>query len=97
MSLVTTDAKPTVDLSPIFILSRKQTDGAIGQCNSLDNTSCTAAIHLADVTTVSLDNLMIDRSNQMGINGLNVSDLTLSDSVVSHAGNGENEAVLQLI
>ncbi len=62
-------------------------------CTSLDagvdantNLSCNAAIHLVDVTNVTLDHMVIDGSEQAGINGNNVSGFTLSNSEVKNAG-----------
>ncbi len=62
-------------------------------CTSLDssvdantNISCNAAIYLKDVTNAALDHIVIDGSEQAGINGNNVTGFTLSNSEVKNAG-----------
>jgi len=55
------------------------------------NTGCSAAIHLDTVSTVSLNGLNLTSSGQQGINGINVTGFTLSNSVLSGLGNGPDE------
>lgn len=55
------------------------------------NSGCSAAIHLESVSTVNLTGLNIGGSGQQGINGINVTGLTLSNSVLSGLGNAPDE------
>ncbi|KAB2933813.1 MAG: tandem-95 repeat protein [Candidatus Contendobacter sp.] len=55
------------------------------------NTGCNAAIHLQTVTTVALNRLNITTSGQQGINGIDVTGLTLSNSALSGLGNAPDE------
>jgi hypothetical protein len=61
------------------------------------NATCNAPIHLASVTTATLDRLVVSGSAQMGINANAVSGLTLTNSTISSIGSsaaGEHTAVL---
>ena len=70
-------------------------DGA-SDCTGLVNSGCNAAVHLSGVTTVVLNRMDINGSNQIGINGLDVSGFTLANSTVTDAGDEVNEGVLQI-
>src|SRR6185369_4763240 len=56
-----------------------------------DNTDCVANIYLQSAATVVLDNLNVQNSGQVGINGVSVSTFSLLNSVVSGNGNESNE------
>lgn len=56
-----------------------------------DNLATNAAIHLQNVTTVTLDNLAISGGAEQGINGNTVSNFTLSNSSIVNAGNEPDE------
>ncbi len=80
-----------ISLKYMTFLNANTANGA--SCSSLDgsvdantNLSCNAAIHLAGVSGVTLDHLLIDGSEQAGINGNNVTGFTLSNSEVKNAG-----------
>jgi hypothetical protein len=56
-----------------------------------DNAGCNAAIDLRDVKGAVIDGVHIDLSSQVGINGLGVSDLTVTNSEIAGAGNEQDE------
>jgi hypothetical protein len=56
-----------------------------------DNAGCNAAIDLRNVTGAVIDGVHIDLSSQVGINGLGVSDLTVTNSEIAGAGNEQDE------
>jgi CSLREA domain-containing protein len=74
-----------------------------GTCNNVDNSTfnstCQAAINLTSVTTATLDHLNMDNADaggvgvngQVGINLINSSALTLSNSTVQNFGDAPNE------
>ena len=65
-------------------------------CNGLANTSCNAGVHLNGVSAIVLDNTDLDGSGQIGINGVNVSGLTLENSDIRNCGDEVNEGCLQV-
>ena len=52
-----------------------------------NNLSCVSNIHLQSITGVTLTNLNVTNGGQMGINGNNVANFSLIDSVVTGNGN----------
>ena len=82
--------------------------GGVGQCDNTDpisggiyNLNCKAAINLNTVTTVTFDNLFLDRTTatggeEVGINGRNVSTLTILNSTVQNYGDEVNEGEMRL-
>ena len=84
-----------VSLSFMDLTNTALADGP-SNCTGLVNSGCAAAIHLANVNIVDLDGLNINGSTQIGINGLNVVDFTLGNSLVTNAGDEVNEGVLQI-
>jgi len=61
-----------------------------------NNTADNAAIHLQTVTNVTLDRVNINGSAEHGINGHNVTNFVLQNSVISNAGNGPDEDGIHL-
>lgn len=61
------------------------------------NTGCNAAIHLQAVTGVSLDRMNLTTSGQQGINAIDVTNLTLTNSALSGLGNGADEDGLHML
>src|SRR5262249_53416838 len=55
------------------------------------NANVNAVIHLNGVTNVTLDRLSLSGSVQQGINGLNVTGFTLSNSTLANLGNEADE------
>jgi hypothetical protein len=79
-------------LKNMNLTSAATTDG--GSCSSLSlgmNTGCNAPINLQDSTDVSLDRLAIAGSAQEGINGRNVTNLSLTNSTITGIGNAADE------
>jgi hypothetical protein len=58
--------------------------------------ACNAAISLRDARNVALDHITVDGGAQIGINGENVSGLTIRDSEIRSAGNEPFESGIQL-
>lgn len=56
-----------------------------------NNTADNAAIHLDNVFNATLDNLNLNGSAEQGINGRNVTNFTLKDSVLTALGGGPDE------
>ena len=69
-----------------------------GNCslNTGLNTNCHAGIHLQSVTTAELLNLDVVDGNQIGINGMVVSGLTVQASNILRNGDESGEAGLQM-
>jgi hypothetical protein len=61
-------------------------DGACGGLRAGTNTSCNAGIHMQGVTDVVLNNVDMDGGNQIGINGNNVTNFSLANSVIQNFG-----------
>jgi hypothetical protein len=61
------------------------------------NTGCNAPVHMVNATNVSLTNLTINGSVQQGINGNNVTGLTISNSDVSGIGDQPKENGMHFI
>lgn len=58
-----------------------------GTCTDLSTAACNAAIYLSSVTTVTFDNINVTGTTaQQAINGINVSDLTLTNSTLTNCG-----------
>ena len=55
------------------------------------NTGCNAAVHLDTVTNVTLDRVNMTTSAQQGVNGINVTNFSLTNSALSGLGNGPDE------
>jgi hypothetical protein len=70
--------------------------GESGVCDGSTNAGCNGAIKLNGVTNVTIDRLALSGSAEQGINGINVTKLTLSNSTISGAGNGVNESGIYL-
>ncbi len=75
--------------------SAGNTNGA--SCDNATNSGCNAAINLSSANTVTLDNLAINNSAQVGINGLNVNGLTISSVTATNCGAEVAEACLRMV
>ncbi len=60
-------------------------------CTFQNASDCNAAVDMVSATNVTLDDLVINGSGQIGISGHLVNGLTLTDSQVLNAGNGNDE------
>jgi hypothetical protein len=93
-----------ISLSLMNFIDAGTSDGAdptnsTGTCGDLvtgSNSGCNAAIHLETVTTVLLDHLVLNGGAQQGINGYNVTGLTLSNSLVRNFGDNTREDGLRI-
>ncbi|MGD2157840.1 MAG: Ig-like domain-containing protein [Anaerolineales bacterium] len=61
------------------------------------NTGCVAAVHMVNASNVSLTNLTINDSNQHGIDGNNVSGLSVLNSTLTNIGDSTLENGLNFI
>jgi hypothetical protein len=61
------------------------------------NSGCNAAIHAAGVNGLSLSNVVVNGSAQIGINGNGVSNLSMNNVQVSNAGNETFEHGVQFV
>jgi hypothetical protein len=66
-------------------------------CDAAGNAGCHAAIHLEQSSGIALDNVDIAGGTQQGVNGLDIRDLTLSNSTVTGCGDGVDEGCLRLV
>ena len=74
-----------LSLKNVNFTNANTTDG--GTCTDLSTAGCNAAIYLSGVTTVTLDNLNVTGTTaQEGINGLNVSTFSLTNSTLANCG-----------
>ena len=88
------EANSTQDLSlsNMDFINASQTDaGGAGVCDGNTNLACNGAIYLASVIGAHFTNILVDGSDEMGINGNNVTDFDLVDSTVKNAGNASDE------
>jgi hypothetical protein len=60
------------------------------------NTNCAAGIDLQTVTGVTMDGVIVTGGAQIGINGNNVTNMTLTDVEVGNVGNEANESGIQV-
>ncbi|HEX8212012.1 MAG TPA: invasin domain 3-containing protein [Longimicrobium sp.] len=82
-----------ISLSWMNLTNANSTDaGGSGVCDGTTNTLCNGAIKLNGVRSVLLDRIAISGAAEQGINGTNVTGLTLSNSTISGAGNEVNES-----
>ncbi len=65
--------------------------GAAGVCDGNVNTGCNAAIQLNNVDNISLNNVDIDDTEEIGINGRNITDFDLRDCRIENCGNAVDE------
>jgi large repetitive protein len=61
------------------------------------NLNCNAAIHFANVTSALLAGVVVNGSAQIGINGNNVSNVTMNNVQVTNAGNETFEHGVQFV
>ncbi len=66
------------------------------QCDEDDVAACFAAIYMNGVSTVSLDNIDIGATEEHGIMGLSVSNLTINNCTATNNGNSNEENALKL-
>ena len=59
-----------------------------------ENAKCSAAIHLQEASDIAIEKLMVEGSAQIGINGLDVTNLTIKDAELKGTGNELNEHAL---
>jgi len=71
--------------------------GTCGDAANATNTNCAANIDLQDVTTATLTRITANGSAQIGINGRNVADLTLTTITANLNGNEALEDGIQLV
>ncbi len=84
-----------ISLNNMTFSSASTTNGST--CTGTDNSGCNAAIHLHNSSSIDLANIDIGSSAQQGINGLNVTGFTLTNSTVSGCGDEVNEGCLRLV
>ncbi|WP_236980108.1 Ig-like domain-containing protein [Membranihabitans maritimus] len=65
-------------------------DGA-GTCDGLDNSGCNAGIYGSASNDITMDNLSLNEGVQIGINGNDINNWTLSNSMVQNFGGEVNE------
>jgi trimeric autotransporter adhesin len=69
--------------------------GFDGICDYDDNLLCNAAIYMNNITTAVLNNVDISTTNEHGINGNTVSNLTLTNCTSTGNGDSEEENALK--
>ncbi|CAM2064826.1 Tandem-95 repeat protein [Sulfidibacter corallicola] len=82
-----------ITLSNMTFTNNATTD-AVGGCGNdgTGNANCNAALHFGTVTGVTLTNVDVDNNGgQYGINGNDVTDFVMTNSIVEDVGNGVNE------
>ncbi|MFN7117489.1 MAG: Calx-beta domain-containing protein, partial [Saprospiraceae bacterium] len=77
-----------ISLSNMTISNMTGDAGGAGTCDATTSVGCFGAVHMNNVTTVSLTNVDISTSNEQGIVGNEVSGLTITNSTVDNIGNG---------
>ncbi|HYW09880.1 MAG TPA: cadherin-like domain-containing protein, partial [Longimicrobium sp.] len=86
-----------VSLNWMNLTNANSTDGGgSGVCDGTTNAGCNGAVKLNNVRAITLNRLAISGSAEQGINGINVTGLTLSNSTISGAGNAINESGIYL-
>ena len=79
----------------VIFTNANTTDG--GTCTDLSTSACNAAIYLSGVSGVTLDNINITGTTaQEAINGLTVSDFSLTNSTLANCGNGPEEGCIKM-
>jgi hypothetical protein len=71
--------------------------GVCGDALSGTNTACGAALHLRTTTNVSLTNTDVSGGSQIGINGNDVTGLTMTDVTVANVGDENLEDGVQFV
>jgi uncharacterized repeat protein (TIGR01451 family) len=87
-----------VTLKNINFSNTGTTDGGLATCSTdaVGNTGCNGAIHLQGTNGVVLDNVETN-GGQYGINGNNVTNFSLLNSLIQNHGNGANEHGVRFI
>jgi hypothetical protein len=86
-----------VSLSYMTLTSANTSDaGSTGVCDANTNSGCNASINLSSVSDVTLDHISISGGVENGINGVNVTKLTLSNSSITNVGDGVNEYGIEI-
>lgn len=80
----------SVTLNNLNLTNANSVD-ANGTCTTTDFSGCNGALMLKTVTTVTIDNLRLDGSEEHGIFGQRVGTLELTNSVVTNAGDVDDE------
>ena len=65
-----------------------------GTCTATDNSGCFAAIYLNTATTTVLDNVDISGTTQEGINAINCTTFSLTNSTINNCGDEQAENCL---
>lgn len=65
--------------------------GGAGVCDGNTNAGCNGALNMNVASNVSLDNIQLNGAAEMGINGQNVTNFDLSNSMIQNAGDAINE------
>ncbi|MBK8506527.1 MAG: cadherin-like domain-containing protein [Saprospiraceae bacterium] len=86
-----------ITLNNLILNNANTTDsGFDGVCDEDDNINCNAAIYLKDISTIALNNIDITTTEEHGINGNNVTNLSIVNSTSTSNGNSNEEHALKL-
>jgi len=86
-----------VSLSYMTLTNANTSDaGSTGVCDANTNSGCNASINLSSVSDVTLDHISISGGVENGINGVNVTKLTLSNSSITNVGDAVNEYGIEI-
>lgn len=85
-----------IDLNNVAFSNAPMANAA-SLCDGLVNSGCNAAIHLENSTGINLTNVDITNSAQQGINGLTVTDFSLTNSTITQCGDAINEGCLRMV
>jgi hypothetical protein len=84
-----------ITLKNLNFTNANTSDG--GTCTDLSTAACNAVIHLNNVPTVSIDNINVSGTTaQQGINGLSVSNFSLTNSNLADCGDEVEEGCIKM-
>jgi hypothetical protein len=86
-----------ISLSNMTLINANLTDNCGTEAyDETGGENCRGAVYLRDVTGITLDNVDINDTSEMGITGTSVRGLALTDSSITNAGNSTSESGILL-
>lgn len=79
-----------------IIFTNANTANGGGTCNAGTLTGCNGALYMSAVTTLVLTNMDVNTTAQEGLNGINVTTMTLSNSSFTNCGDAQFEGCVRI-
>ncbi len=70
--------------------------GAVGVCDALTTLSCNAALYFRTITTLVLTNIDVNGTEEQGLNGANITTMTMADCSFTNCGDDQFEGCMKI-